>query len=328
MQAALGTVRPDSKDAATLHFGLAKSYEDLGEYAASWGHLAKANQIERASITYDPNTDRQFVERVIQGFAQVEPRLPASTNERPIFIVGLPRSGTTLLERILGSHSAVHAAGELPALSEAIGVAVEQSSSGQARRWMEFAAALGNLDGASIAREYLARSSARRGNRARFVDKQPVNFLYCGHILRAFPDTPLLHVTRHPLASCYALFKTRFGGTYLFSYQLDELASFYICYRRLMAHWHRVLPGRILDVAYEDIVLAPEATARRVFEYVGLPFEPACLDFHLNPRSTATASAVQVRQPLYESSLNQWRNYAKQLAPLRARLEAAGIEID
>jgi hypothetical protein len=222
----------------------------------------------------------------------------------------------------------VHAAGELPALSEAIGVTVEQSRIGQARRWLEYAAALGTLDGATIAREYLARSSAHRGQRERFLDKQPVNFLYCGLILRAFPDTPVLHVTRHPLAACYALFKTRFGGTYLFSYQLDELASFYIGYRRLMAHWHRILPGRILDVAYEDVVRAQETTTRRVLEFVGLPFEPACLDFHLNPNPTSTASAVQVREPLYDSSLDHWRNYAVELAPLRERLEAAGIPID
>jgi hypothetical protein len=137
-----------------------------------------------------------------------------------------------------------------------------------------------------------------------------------------------VHLTRHPMAACYALFKTHFDGTYPFSYGLEDLADFYIGYRRLMSHWHQILPGLILDVAYEDVVTRQESTTRRLLERLDLPFEPACLDFHLNPAAVATASSVQVRQPLYDTSLEQWRHYATELAPLRDRLEAAGIATD
>ena len=327
MEAALAAAPAGSKDAATLHFGLAKSYEDLREYALSWRHLTAGNAFERSRIQYAAATDRAVIDRIIAGFPDVEAIRPDTTGQRPIFIVGLPRTGTTLVERIIGSHSTVHSAGELPALSEAVSSAVDRAAPRPSRTWLEYAGALGGLDGESIAREYLAYSRARRGDKPRFSDKQPTNFYYCALILRAFPGARIVHLTRHPLAACYAIYKTRFGGTYAFSYDLAELAEFYIGYRRLMAHWHRVLPGRILDVAYEEVVAAQEPTTRRLLEYVDLPFEQACLDFHLNPASTATASSVQVRQPLYDSSVHLWQNYAAELAPLRERLEAAGIPI-
>ncbi len=327
-EAALAAVPADSTDAATLHFGLAKSYEDLGDYVASWRHLRAGNRIERAALQYDSAHDARVIERIIESFRGIEAVQPDSTGEAPIFIVGLPRTGTTLVERIIGGHSQVHAAGELPALSEAIGAAVERMGAPRQGGWLTYAAALGGLDGPSVAREYLARAHARRGDRARFADKQPVNFFYCAPILRAFPQARIVHLTRHPLAACYAIFKTRFGRAYPFSYDLTELAEFYIGYRRLMAHWHQVLPGRILDVAYEDVVTALEPTTARLLEYLGLPFESACLEFHLNPAATTTASAVQVRQPLYDSSLQQWRHYSDELASLRAHLEGAGIPVE
>jgi hypothetical protein len=328
MEAGLAAVPTGSKDAATLHFGLAKSYEDLENHDASWRHLVAGNTIQRSWLQYDPATDRAFMERIKLGFPEIETLAPDTTDERPIFILGLPRSGTTLVERIMSSHSSVHAAGELPALSEAISAAAKGTESPSVRNWLDLAAAIPKLDAASVAREYLTLAVPRTGAKPRFIDKQPVNFLYCGLILRAFPNAAIVHVTRHPLAACYAIYKTRFGGTYPFAYDLNEIAEFYIGYRRLMAHWHQVLPGRILDVAYEDVVTSQEATTRRLLDFSGLPFENACLDFHLNPAPTATASSVQVRQPLYDSSLNQWRHYAQGLTPVRERLEKAGIPID
>jgi tetratricopeptide (TPR) repeat protein len=326
MQAALAAAPAQSKEAATLHFGLAKSYEDLGDYSASWRHLTAGNRLERAQLTYDPNTDRAAIERIIEGFSELETVRPDTTGERPIFILGLPRTGTTLVERIIGSHSAVYSAGELSALPEAIGGTMQRTTG--VSTWLDYAEALGGLDGESIAREYLVRCQTRRGHQPRFSDKQPTNFYYCALILRAFPNARIVHLTRHPLATCYAIYKTRFHRAYPFAYDLTELGDFYIGYRKLMAHWHRVLPGRLLDVAYEDMVIAQELTTRRLLDYLELPFEDACLDFHLNPDATATASSVQVRQPLYDSSLLKWQHYAAQLDPLRAQLEAAGIAVD
>lgn len=327
MQAALAAAAPGSTQAAILHFALAKSYEDLGEHPKSWEHLREGNRLERACFQYDPAMDRAVFERIIAGFPQPEPAAADTTGESPIFIVGLPRSGTTLVERIIGQHSAVHAAGELPAFSEAVFVASQQVTRGGPRDWLDLAAHFPRLDGALLAREYLARVRARRGDRPRFIDKQLTNFYYCPLILRAFPSARIVHLTRHPLAACYAIYKTRFRGTFPFAYQLAELGEFYLGYRRLMAHWHRVLPGRILDVAYEDVVSGLGPATRRLLDFLGLPFEEACLEFHRNPAPSTTASAVQVRQRLYDTSIDQWRHFAQELAPLAAQLEAGGIPV-
>jgi len=327
MEAALAAGPANIEDAVTLHFGLAKSYDDLGDHAASWRHLMAGNGLERTRLQYDSGLDRAVIGRIIAAFPSPEPTCPDTTGERPIFIVGLPRTGTTLVERILGSHSQVHPAGEALALSEAISAALDRKTSVAALDWLGFADWLGRLDGAPIAREYLERVQLRRGNKPRFVDKQTLNFNYCALIFRAFPQARIVHVTRHPLAACYAIFKTRFPGTFPFAYHLTELADYYVGYRQLMAHWHRVLPGRILDLAYEDIVTAQEPTTRRLLEYVGLAFEPACLEFHRNTQAVMTASSVQVRQPLYDGSLDQWRRYAAELTPVRERLQTAGIAV-
>jgi len=328
LQAALAAAPPGSTDAVILHFGLAKSHEDMSEHAASWGHLAAGNRLERAQIQYDSATDRTVIDRIIAGFPNVEGAGLDTTGERPIFIVGIPRTGTTLVDRILGNHSQVHSAGEIAALPEAIHVAVERMAATKSDYTGQYADLLYELDAKMIADEYLARCRAQRGDRPRFTDKLLTNFLHCALILRAFPNARIVHLTRHPLAACHAIYRTRFNGNYPFAYDLREIGEFYVGYRRLMAHWHRVLPGRILDVAYEDIVTMLEATSRRLLDYVGLPFESNCLEFHRNPAPVKTTSSVQVRQPLYDSSLHIWQPYAAELAPLRAHLEAAGIRID
>lgn len=327
MHAALAGTAPDSIQAATLHFALAKSYEDLGEYANSWRHLSAGNRLERKRFRYDPARDRAVIERIIAGFPRVDLPAADSTGESPIFIVGLPRSGTTLVERVIGQHSQVHAAGELPALTEAI-VTAAQRGMCRSGDWLDLAAMLPRLDAGLIAREYLERTLTRRGERARFIDKQPTNFYFCPLILRAFPRAKIVHLTRHPMAVCYAIYKGRFQeGGFPFAYDLSEIGEFYLNYRRIMAHWHDVLPGRILDVAYEDVVSALEPTTRRILDYLGLPFEAQCLEFHRNPAPSTTSSVIQVRQGLYGTSLARWRHYAEQLAPLAAQLTAGGVQI-
>jgi tetratricopeptide (TPR) repeat protein len=179
MEAALAAAPAGSTDAAILHFGLAKSYEDLGEHAVSWGHLTRGNSIERSLSPYDPATDRLVMDGVIAGFPTVEVFRPDTTGERPIFIVGLPRTGTTLVDRIIGSHTQVQSAGELLAFEEAIDVALARSGHPRSPDWQQYAAALCGLDPEIIADEYLARSRARRRDRPRFTDKQNTNFLYC-----------------------------------------------------------------------------------------------------------------------------------------------------
>lgn len=328
LQTALAQATPGTRDAAILHFGLAKSYEDLGEHALSWKHLATGNAFERALIQYSSATDRDVIDRMIAAFPDVEAGRPDTTGARPIFIIGLPRTGTTLVEQILGNHSQIQSAGEITAFPDAVERALERAAGGQPMDGQRLTAVLREIEGPIIAAEYLALSQLQRGDRTRFTDKLPANFLSCALLLRAFPNAHIIHLTRHPLAACHAIYRTRFAGTYPFAYDLLEIAEFYVGYRRLMAHWHQVLPGRILDVAYEDVVTALEPTTRRMLQHLDLPFEAGCLEFHNNPTPVKTTSSVQVRQPVYNSSLNAWQHHAAQLAPLRAHLEAAGIPID
>ena len=328
LEAALRAAGTDANKAATLHFALAKAYDDIGECPSSWQHLTAGNRLERAGSQYDPATDRAVIERLIEAFPDLEAAAADTTGEAPIFIVGLPRTGTTLLERILGQHSCVHAAGELPAFTQAVSLAVRRASRDVPRDWAQFAARFARTDAADIAREYLAFARALRGERPHFTDKQPTNFFFCPLILRAFPQARIVHLTRHPLAACYAIFKTRFAASYPFSRDLRELALFYLGYRRLMAHWQRILPGRIYDVAYEDLVTELEPTVRGLLEHLGLPFEAQCLEFHRNPAPTSTASVVQVRQPLYDTSLRHWQHYEHELEELADQLRAGGIDLE
>lgn len=328
MEAALRALPPDSIDTAIVHFGLAKTHEDLGNYPASWRHITAANRIERLNIRdYDIAADSAVFAALLEVFDTLEPTLPDTTGQRPIFVVGLPRSGSTLVERIVSNHPEVHSGGELNAMPDSIGQMMVREYPELAPDARSYVQRLAALDPAAIAAEYLSRTRTVRQDPLRLLDKQLANFLYCALILRAFPNARIVHLTRHPLAACYAIFRNRFAGTYPFSYDLEEIGEFYLGYRSLMSHWHRIMPGRILDVAYETVVTSLESETRRILAYLELPFDPACLEFHRNPTPVITASSVQVRQPLYDSSLHLWKHYETGLAPLRARLEAAGIEV-
>jgi hypothetical protein len=184
------------------------------------------------------------------------------------------------------------------------------------------------FDFAALGRDYLARCRPATGDTPRFIDKMPVNYLYCGLIRRALPNARIVHVARTPLAACYAMYKVLFLDAYPFSYDLDELAQYYIAYRRLMDHWHRTMPGIIHELPYERLVADQPGETRRLLEFCGLEWQDACLDFHLNPAASTTESAHQVRRQIYDSAANEWRNYATQLSGLRARLEAAGIAVE
>ncbi len=325
METALAATEPRSTDAALLHFGLSKVYEDIGQYENSWRHLTAGNSIERSRLRYDGAQDRATFELILQQFTEVEVVCADGTGQRPIFVVGMPRTGTTLVERIISSHSEVVATGESPAFTDAISAVVERTEPEASRVFTSFLHTLTRLDPRSIAAEYLARVATRRDDRLRFLDKTTLNFFYCPLILRAFPNARIVHLTRHPLASCFAIYQTRFSGGFPFAYDLNEIADFYIGYHMMMSEWHRILPGRIFDASYEDMIGSQESATRRLLAYLDLPFESACLNFHLNTAPVNTASLVQVRQPLYSSSLERWRHYELQLAPLCDRLTTAGI---
>ena len=185
----------------------------------------------------------------------------------------------------------------------------------------------GSLDFAALGRDYLRRARPPALAKPHFTDKMPLNHLYCGLIRRALPNARIIHLIRGPMAACYAIYKTLFKDGYPYSYDIEDLARYYAAYRRLMQHWERTMPGAILEVRYEDLVADQTGQTRRMLQYCGLEWEAACAAFHENPSATTTASASQVRRPIYTSSVAQWRHYEAQLSELRDRLLSAGIAL-
>lgn len=315
------------RDEVFLRYALAKELEDLGRYAQSFVHLSRGASLRRRYIEYDVERDIATVEWIERAFPVERLRAPGPGNPstEPIFVIGMPRTGTTLIERILGQHPDVFAAGELPHFANALTVAATAVRKVHSLSRRDLVEASARVDFRSLGADYIARTRPATGQRAHFVDKLPLNYLYCGLIHLALPNARIVHLIRHPMATCYAVYKTLFKDAYPFSYDVGELARYYGAYRRLMRYWHAALPGVILDVSYERLVTNLEVEARRVLAYCGLEWHSACVDFHRNPSPTATASAAQVRRPLYDSSIGLWERYESELEPLRTALIAAGI---
>jgi tetratricopeptide (TPR) repeat protein len=339
LQAALAAGSEDWRFRVPLRYALAKEYEDLGDFAKSWQHLHEGAQLRRQFLQYDPQIDLDTVEWLRAAFPSVPAAPPPRTpsGPQPVFIVGLPRTGSTLVDQILGNHSGVYSAGELTDFgATVIGHAREKlrgarGASVQPTR-NELVMASAQLDFVALGADYMRRVQPRLPQRSaalqRFTDKLPLNYLYCGLIARALPAARMVHVTRAPMAVCYAMYKVLFDQGYPFSYDLGEIADYYIGYRQLMAHWQATLPGRIYPIAYEDLVHDPEGQSRALLAALELPWQDGCLQPHQNLAPVATASAAQVRRPIYSSSVALWRRYASQLAPVSARLSAAGIAWD
>jgi hypothetical protein len=283
-------------------------------------------------MRYDVTVDVATVDWIIQAF----PAVPDETvqqrggapGDAPIFIVGLPRSGTTLVDRILGSHSKVYSAGELDHLALCIVDAVRGRSGGVQLPRRELIARSAELDFAALGSDYLERARHTAAADVRFTDKMPLNYLYCGLIRRSLPNAKIVHVTRRPMAACYAMYKTLFKDGYPFSYDLGEIGRYYVGYRRLMDHWQATIPAVIYPLSYEALVADQVGETRKLLDFCGLEWQDSCVEFHRNPSPTTTASAAQVRRPLYDSSVSQWRHYEAELAELSSLLSAAGISTD
>ena len=308
---------------ANFQFALGKAFEDRGNYARAFHYYEAGNDNRRQRENYDPVETMDTHDEFMRTFSRelfAKHAGAGCADESPIFIVGLPRSGSTLIEQILASHPAVEGTHELPDLPR-----VARSIGLQRDDRKKYPAVVAELAGDEIRRlgeDYVRRTERHREQGApRFTDKLPNNFVNAGFAKLILPNCRVINARRHPLDSCLGSYKQLFARGQPFTYDLFELGEFYLQYERIMAHWHEVIPGQVLDVQYEDTVTDFEGQVRRILEFCGLPWDDACLRFYDNRRAVKTASSEQVRQPIYASALHRWRNYEAQLGPLIEALE-------
>lgn len=300
---------------AFVEYAIGKEYEDLEQWGDAFAAFARGAAAKRAAVDYDEAGDQATFDTIAATFTPqwCAASRAGSDDASPIFIVGLPRTGTTLLERIVSSHSQVQSAGEVQQFPYS--VRRMTGISGVPRHAAAIFAAAANVDTKALGELYLGSTTHLRGNKPHFVDKLPLNFLYVGLIAKALPNARIVHVTRNAIDSCFANYKQLFADAYFHSYDQREMARHYVRYRRLMQHWAAVVPGRFIDVAYEDLTADLEREARRVLAHLALPWEDACIAFHRNSAAVSTASAIQVREPVYRRSVDRWRRYEAQLQP-------------
>lgn len=311
-----------------LNLALEKEYEDLGESERAMRHLIAGKRAWTARLDRSGESDESLFEAVARACGPLPAAIEGFDSGEPIFIFGLPRTGTTLVERIVSSHSRIHSAGEL----QAFPIAFKRASKVGSRSILDSATlgATSRIDWAELGRAYLEGTRPLTGHTPHFIDKLPQNFLYAGLIARALPKAKMICLRRDPMDSCVANFRQLFAlssPSYNYSFDMLDTGRYYLLFDRLMTHWHETMPGRILEVHYEDVVENQEGTTRRLLDHCGLEWEEACLDFERNTAPVSTASAVQVRMPIYRTSLRRWKRYGALVEPLRELLLAGGVAV-
>lgn len=308
-------------DAAMLNFALAKAYEQRERDAEAFRHYARGNALRRLDAPFDIGHFERRTARIRAFFDQkffAARRGSGIPDRAPIFIVGLPRSGSTLVEQILASHSSVEGTMELPNI-----INIAHQFDDMAADRDGYPETVGTAPAgvfAALGRRYIDETAPLRSGRQRFTDKLPNNFSHVGLIHAMLPGAAIIDARRHPMDACFSTFKQHFAEGQTFSYDLEDLGRYYRCYLSLLDHWDEVLPGKVLHVQYEDLVRRPEENIRRLLDHCRLPFEASCVAFHETRRSVRTASAEQVRQPIYTSAVGHWRHFEKELEPLRRAL--------
>jgi tetratricopeptide (TPR) repeat protein len=315
-----------------MYYAIGKELEDLEAWDEAFEHFKMAGDAIAGVADYDVGMDIALIDKIIETFdADWLSDAPVSSaagihQKEPIFIVGLPRTGTTLTDRILASHSKVQSVGETQFMQ--MTVRRESGVESEDKMTPEMIDATAKMDVGVIGQGYMDMLSYRLGDEPMFVDKLPFNILYLGYIAKAFPQARIVYVRRNPMDSCFAMYKQVFTWAYKFSYTLEGLGQFYVAFDRLLNHWRDVLGERLIEVPYESLVADQENQTRQLLEKVGLEFEDACLTPDKNESASVTASSVQVREKVHTRSVNRWKNYAEQLQPLSDYLERVGIPLD
>ena len=317
-------------DEMRLQFALAKEYDDTAQYKEAFSTISAVSNRWRKKIAYSIDQDAKVFQSLQERFnpASVKDTHPGHDSNEPLFVVGMPRTGTTLTERIISSHSAVYSAGEL----NSIGLLVSAAANVKADSVLTPEAvdrALGS-DLNTFGERYIELTRPATGHTPHFVDKTPLNFLCVGFILLALPNSKVICVRRNPMDACLSNFRQLFALNsryYAYSYDILDCGRYYLMFDRLIRHWDELFPDRILQINYEDIVEKQEKSSRELIGFCGLDWEDQCLDFEKNDAPVATASSAQVRQPVYRTALARWKNYTEQLEPLAALLREGGIDL-
>jgi len=315
-----------------IYYAIGKELEDLGQWEEAFRYYQMAGDAVTSVANDDVAADIELIDKIIgvcdaDWLAAGPDRTPTEvTGKTPIFIVGLPRTGTTLTERILASHSRVESVGETQFLQMVLrSISGVESIDSMNPAMIEAAA---HKDIGLIANGYLNAVAYRLGDKPRFIDKLPFNFLHLGFIAKSWPDAGIIYLRRHPMDACFAMYKQVFTWAYKFSYTLEGLGRYYVAHDRLLKHWRKLLGDRLIEIEYELLVADQEGQTRALLARLGLDFEPACLEFEKNATATATASSVQVREKIHTRSVNRWRHFEKELQPLQRYLENAGIAVE
>ena len=305
-------------------YALAKEYEDIGEDETSFTWLKRGADVRRSVLQYKVEEDEAVVDRLITAFGEelMKSDDTACQEEGPVFVMGLPRSGTTLVDRILSSHSQVDSLGEISNFVFAL-----MHTVGKSAAKLDLIDLSTNIDFSILGQRYVKATRSYGSKGSYLIDKTPLNYLYVGLIRKALPNAKIVHVERDPMDNLYGMYRMLFRAGYPFSYDFDDLGRYYVAYRKLTDHWSSVCGDAVHWMRYEDLVEDQETESRRLIEYCGLDWEPECLEFHRNKSAVMTASSAQVRQPVYREAMGRWRRYEKPLAPLREFLEQNGIEI-
>jgi tetratricopeptide (TPR) repeat protein len=304
-----------------LHMVTAKAYEQLKEYDFAFENYKKCNDVIRKSLKYDVLNDGAFFKKQMLYFTEEFMHgtdIKGNPSAEPVFIIGMPRSGSTLLEQMLDSHPDVIGVGEAEIIPDMIAknIVMPPHPDGKPYSNRIDKKTPGSFDLDTAAQKYLDFLHSH-GKAVRYVDKELLNFRFVGQLALMFPNAKFIHSMRHPLDCCLSCYQHVFNGNAQeYSYNLQELGIYYRLYREMMEFWHTRLPGRILDVEYEQVVESPEIQLRKILDFIGLPFDPACLEFYKNERIVFTSSAGQVSQPIYKSAKAKWKNYGKNLIPL------------